>query len=861
MNACTIIARNYLPFARVLADSFHEHHPGGRFTVLVVDDVAREVDGRSDGFEVLRPADIDLPDGEFNAMAMIYDVTELSTAVKPWLLRYLLRRGESPITYFDPDIWIFASLEDVADLAKEHSIVLTPHTLTPMTQDDRTPREVDILAAGVFNLGFIALGPGSEEFLDWWAQRLRRDAVRDVDRQLFTDQRWVDFLPGYWPHHILRDEGCNVAYWNLDSRDLAVNEERYLINGGALRFFHFSGYDPDLPFVLSKHHAERPRILLSEHPAIARICREYAGKLRDKGYRVGSAGYGFDLLPNRMKVDRIMRRTYRSALGQEGLEAAPPDPFDPQSTDAFVEWLNAPMPADGRNSVSRYLYELYLDRPDLCASFRRVPGADTGEFIRWVHDWGKHDLAIDDRLLPARHQHDDRRRSPSAASPGINVVGYFRAEAGTGEAARLVAKAVEASGIPFGTVVNDQTTSRQAHPFEDRAGEWFDTNLLCVNADQVSWFAHAAGAEFFRGRYTIGLWHWEVEQFPTSLYPAFGYVDEVWVASEFARRAVAESSPRPVFSFPLPIIAPQFDGSVSRRDLDLPDGYMFLFIFDFLSVFERKNPLAVIEAFSRAFRPDEGPDLVIKTVNAEHRAADAELLRLAAAERPDVHLIERYFSSAERNALLHLCDCYASLHRAEGFGLTMAEAMAIGKPVIATGYSGNLEFMNDGNSFLVPFQPTIIPRGCDPYPAGAAWAAPDIRVAAAMMRGLVDDPVSGRERGRRAQEDISTLHGPAARSAFVGERFEAIQRVKTMRSYTRFSGSDLSPRGGAGPFQASARLLLRALVRPVEFIRYPPSRYARPAAAVRRVARRPFRSVWRAANATVEMRNRRERRR
>ena len=128
----------------------------------------------------------------------------------------------------------------------------------------------------------------------------------------------------------------------------------------------------------------------------------------------------------------------------------------------------------------------------------------------------------------------------------------------------------------------------------------------------------------------------------------------------------------------------------------LPDGFLFLFVFDFFSVLERKNPLGLIDAFARAFRAGEGPTLVIKTINGDRKLHDLEKLRAAAEGRQDILVIDDYYSAEEKNSLLGLCDCYVSLHRSEGLGLTMAEAMGLEKPVIATGYSGNLDFMTAG---------------------------------------------------------------------------------------------------------------------------------------------------------------------
>ncbi len=184
---------------------------------------------------------------------------------------------------------------------------------------------------------------------------------------------------------------------------------------------------------------------------------------------------------------------------------------------------------------------------------------------------------------------------------------------------------------------------------------------------------------------------------------------------------------------------------------------MFLFLFDFLSCLERKNPLGIIEAFVRAFVPGEGPVLVIKSINGRHMLNDLERLRAAVDGRDDVVLLEKYYSVDEKNALLGACDCYVSLHRSEGLGLTMAEAMALGKPVIATGYSGNLHFMTPENCYLVDYSMTEVPAECDPYPKGAAWAAPSVAHAAELMRRVYERPVEAKARAQLGQRDVSDM--------------------------------------------------------------------------------------------------------
>ena len=189
------------------------------------------------------------------------------------------------------------------------------------------------------------------------------------------------------------------------------------------------------------------------------------------------------------------------------------------------------------------------------------------------------------------------------------------------------------------------------------------------------------------------------------------FVDEVWTYSEFERRAVEAAVDRPVRvlnpAIPLDRVRPR-----PRAALGLPDGFVFLYSFDYLSVFERKNPLAAIAAFTRAFSPGDGATLVVKGVNADSAPASRDALLAAAHGRPDIRVWHDYLDAGNQRSLIASCDVYVSLHRSEGFGLTMAEAMAAGTPVIATAYSGNLDFMDETNSFLAPYRlaPVSDPR-------------------------------------------------------------------------------------------------------------------------------------------------------
>jgi glycosyltransferase involved in cell wall biosynthesis len=329
--------------------------------------------------------------------------------------------------------------------------------------------------------------------------------------------------------------------------------------------------------------------------------------------------------------------------------------------------------------------------------------------------------------------------------------------------------------------VDRHLQSRQGATYEAATkGTSYDTTLLCVNADMTPTVA-ASIPSLLQGSYRIGMWYWEVEDFPVSQRGGFQHVDEVWVATDFVRRAIERHSPVPVRTITPPLPQPRPTPSRTRADLGLPDRPFFLFSFDFLSTVERKNPWGLVDAFQAAFSLGEGPLLVIKSINAERRPDQAERLRLRVAGSSDILLLENYLGAEDRDALVALCDCYVSLHRSEGLGLTMAEAMALGKPVIATGYSGNLQFMTEANSFLVPWTPTSIPDGCEPYPPGGTWAEPDLEAAARLMRMVLDDNEMAASRGRQGAEDVRTLHSPEIAGRQVSARLAELAPARRAR--------------------------------------------------------------------------------
>lgn len=356
----------------------------------------------------------------------------------------------------------------------------------------------------------------------------------------------------------------------------------------------------------------------------------------------------------------------------------------------------------------------------------------------------------------------------------MNVVGYLDSELGMGEAARQLIAALDAQRIPLAPTSRPLPTTRSAHPFEyDPAPHHgpFAVNVICENAIGMPGLAEQLGADFFSGRYTIGMWFWEVSTFPDCWSSSFGYVDEVWVASDHVAEALRARSPVPVTKITLPVV-PTGLVKRDRGRLGMPTGFCFLFVFDYNSTVERKNPLGVIEAFRRSFPASSGVSLLLKTINAERHPADSATVQLAAAEHPCIQVMDRFVAPETKNAMIASCDCYVSLHRSEGFGLTLAEAMYFDKPVIATGYSGNLDFMTAENSYLVSHEMRQIGPGAGPYPPEGEWADPNIDHAAELMRHVHDRFEEARDRGRHAGRYIRETRSAEATGRMLEKHIE-----------------------------------------------------------------------------------------
>ena len=374
------------------------------------------------------------------------------------------------------------------------------------------------------------------------------------------------------------------------------------------------------------------------------------------------------------------------------------------------------------------------------------------------------------------------RRDPLPWQPGlhpdgVNLFGFFKAQNGLAQGVKLYARALEQTGLPCRFLNTDflYWLPQNDTDWDSRlsADAPYAVNVIHINPDQWTEACNCFPIETFDGRYTVGVWLWELEDIPAAWHAQLQSVDELWAPSDFIADALKKVSPVPVTTIPYGITAPAEEG-LTRKDFGLPqDKFLVLVMFDSNSYASRKNPAGAIDAFLEAFgnRPEDA-HLVIKLNNPSRK--DLKFIRERLGKKGPYTLLTDTLSKRRLNGLIRLCDVYLSLHRSEGFGLVMAEAMLLGVPVVATGWSANTQFMTADTACLVDY--TLVPVG-DAYQYGNEkhrWADPDVHQAAAYLRRLKDDPAWRRDLAARGQRHVAENFSVEKTAALMRRRLSEI---------------------------------------------------------------------------------------
>lgn len=384
---------------------------------------------------------------------------------------------------------------------------------------------------------------------------------------------------------------------------------------------------------------------------------------------------------------------------------------------------------------------------------------------------------------------------------GVNISGFIKKQFGLGVAVRSTIKSLEAAGVPY--VVNDFNLK-----VSDFVGNQefvgvsphhpYGINIIQINPDMLPYVVENVDREYFTDKYNIGYWAWELEDFPKADH-VFKLFNEIWVPSSFCAEAVSQVSPIPVLKF-MHAIEPA-SAILPKEKLSLPaDRFIFLTMFDYYSSMERKNPLAVIEAYEKAFGKNHSETLlVIKSSLSREFANDKKKLLDRIDDNASILLIEEIMPEEKLYSYMNCCDCFVSLHRSEGFGLTMAEAMYFGKPVIATEYSANSEFMNVNNSFLVKYDLISTEEHYNFVSGRGFWADADTNDAAEKMKFIFQNQDLAKKIAQKGQEHIEQKLSPEAigrkmkmRLDFIAKnRYNNSQEKNSKDAYLEFENHKL----------------------------------------------------------------------
>jgi glycosyltransferase involved in cell wall biosynthesis len=368
-----------------------------------------------------------------------------------------------------------------------------------------------------------------------------------------------------------------------------------------------------------------------------------------------------------------------------------------------------------------------------------------------------------------RHMRKEPRGGPLPGGHPLSILGAFELNIGVARAAQILRSSLEAVDVPIHPMDCSPVLRPAVGPAQPRpAAPTNGTMVFCVNPPQMVPLLSHFGPRICRGKRLVGYWWWELDRIPRAWLAWAALMDEIWVSSRFIHNTFSRGLPGKVIRHvPLPVPEP-VAAPLGRVDFGLAEqAFTVLVPFDLASGWARKNPAGAIAAFRRAFPSSIEAQLVLKVNGAEQNPAQVEQLRGLTADMPNVRIIDRTLPPHDLAALIRCADVLLSLHRAEGFGLFIAEAMWLGTAVVATGWSGVMDMLGPDNALLVAFDKVAVrPTDYPSVPPGAHWADPDVGHAAECLQRLASDA------GLRSQ--LRTKARERAERQFSLDRFREI---------------------------------------------------------------------------------------
>ena len=780
----TICSANYLPTAKILVDTLESNTKEDTY-IIICDKKQIEIEDffADNQIKVLFVEDLNIRN--FDAFILRYSILEINTAIKPYVFDYLFGAGYEKIFYFDPDISIENSLANFEKLLDKHNSLLTPHIQTPY-KDEKNPSLKDISNSGIYNLGFLGLKSSDSvlnNFLPWWKRKCELECFSSVKDGLFTDQKFCDYLPSFVDNSYIHSESdANIAYWNLHERKITEKNNIFFSNDQQVLFFHFSGllYDDSFSFIkLSKHENRFKRKISS---ALRKKIDEYLLALKQNNKLFEKLKiddfYGLDnfhgtdldtskrsyikfLETNKINYDikKISKRWFdnpakefsknkhlsRNFLGlylsREDLRSA----FNiktPEGADAFLRWIkhemdNNNLPKDWKISIPRRLetrffgFQLKMRLFSILKSFSKYfPSLLSISIVSKIRS--KIKALLLGEALASKKIHNENPilfsgfDTENISKKGINIFGYFNANTGVANGAKLMDDMLNEANISstrFNVDIKDNSIITKS----SKSKKNWDISLFHINADQTPFCIPFIDSSL-SSNFKIGFWAWELDRFPTKFLESGKFLNDLWVPSNFIADSIMRSC-----DFEPKVVPHALDShpdGVNGMDhkLKIKNKFTVVTTFDCDSYVDRKNPFATINSYLRASHRSDFRDnscLIIKLTGIMGRKKIiSKIMEIKENNMLNLVLIDRHLSDEEMVGLRNITDVFMSLHRSEGFGLNLIENMSAGNLVIATNYSGNIDYMNNQNSLLVDYK--MIPLKKDQYPEweGQFWADP-----------------------------------------------------------------------------------------------------------------------------------------
>jgi len=386
--AFTIIARNYIPQALILIDSYTKLHPDHNFFLIFIDDKKKKIKNAIS----INASDIDnIPN--LNAIRFKYDITEYSTCLKPYVMEYILRKFQlEKIIYIDPDICFYNRLDLILNKLDNYDCVLIPHITKPYP-DKHNPTEIEIAKVGLYNLGFAAFKKNKKtiQFFRWWQNKLNLFCYNDPEEFMFTDQKWMDFAPVYLDTYIVKEKGYDVAYWNLHEYINVFPIEKIV-------FFHFSGFVINDVFI-SKY---QNRFKLKEIKEYKQFFERYAKKMKSLvAYQQKNYKYPFNYFSNEEKISITIRRIY-GKKNKDYFFKLNKNPFNTKPINSFYNYLLSP---NKKNGVLNLINDLYNTNNNLQREFPRLEfnlnNFEFREYLSWLVAFGEKEYGLSRKLVNA----------------------------------------------------------------------------------------------------------------------------------------------------------------------------------------------------------------------------------------------------------------------------------------------------------------------------------------------------------------------------------------------------------------------------------------------------------------------------